>query len=185
MSRARVWWCAGTYGVLALVAACCTAPAPDVDPTLRKTLRPVVHDAVVAGLEKEGGMLADSSFASTARWFCTEKVVEIREVDGGVLKVGLVTQCSELAARGRTLVEGTAVRGPLLMELSKDGKGGYHVRRQDSPPDGAGYDEWIGRSFSEGGAALVRREDWDRTSTLESAARTHFRLPPDAPVTAL
>ncbi|MEU9014614.1 hypothetical protein AB0D12_33635 [Streptomyces sp. NPDC048479] len=185
MSGARVWWYAGAYGVLAVVVAGCTAPAPDVDPTLRKAVQPVVHDALVAGLEKEGGMLADSSLASTALWFCAEKVVEIREMDGEALKVGLVTRCSELAARGRTLVGGTGVRAPWLVELSKDGKGGYHVRRQDSPPDGVGYDEWIGRSFSQGGAEVVRHEDWDATSTLESAARTHFRLPPDAPVTTL
>jgi hypothetical protein len=71
------------------------------------------------------------------------------------------------------------------MELTKDGRGGYRVRRQDCPPDGAGYDEWIGRSFSEGGAEVVRHGDRDGTATIEATARAQFRLPADAPVTTL
>ncbi|MCX4820743.1 hypothetical protein OG883_12650 [Streptomyces sp. NBC_01142] len=185
MSRARVWRSAGACAVVAGVVAGCTAPPPDVDPRLRKAVQPVVHAALVAEVGKDGGMLGDSAPASKARWFCAEKVVEIREAQDGVLRVGLDMACSELAVRGRTLVEGTGIAAPWVMELSRDGKGGYRVRHQESPPDGAGYDDWIGRSFSEGGAEMVRHGEWQGTATLEATARTHFRLPPEAPVTQL
>ncbi|MEU4492378.1 hypothetical protein OG729_05080 [Streptomyces sp. NBC_00210] len=185
MSRARAVRSAGGCAVLAVVVAGCTAPAPDVDPRLRKAVQPVVHEALVAGLQKEGGMLADSSLAAGAHWFCAEKVVEIRETHDGALRVGLDAICAELASRDRALVQGTGVRAPWVMELTRDGRGGYRVRRQDCPPDGAGYDEWIGRSFSEGGAQVVRHVDWDGTATIEATARAQFRLPADAPVTML
>jgi hypothetical protein len=121
-------------------------------PHAEEAVQPVVHDALIATLEKGGGMLGDSPLASKARWFCVEKVVEIRETDDGALKVGLDADCSELAAQGRTLVQGTGVRGPWLMELSRDGKGPLSRpppgQPTGQPPDGAGYDDWIGRACS-------------------------------------
>lgn len=193
MSGLRVWRAAGAAGALlagvVAIAGCTAPPAPEADPTLRKAVQPVVHDALIAAQEKDGGQLADdSSLAATARWFCAEKIIEIRELEDGSVKVGLDMVCSELAARDGTLVEGSGVHAPRLMELSREGTGKaavYRVRRHDSAPDGAGHDAWIGRSFSEGGAEVVRHGDWDGTAQLEAAARTHFRLPSDAPVTTL
>ncbi|MEV6651146.1 hypothetical protein [Streptomyces sp. NPDC051219] len=184
MSRVCGWWGAGAYVVLAGVVLGCTALPPEVDPVLRKAVQPVVHDALVASLEKDVGVLSDYvELSPTARWFCAEQVVEIRETENGTLQVGIEAVCSELASRGGTLVQGTAVRAPWVWELSPDRKGGHQVRREDTAPDGAWYDAWIGRSFSKGGAAVVRHGDWDGTDAMEAQARTHFGLPEDAPVT--
>ncbi|MEV6400875.1 hypothetical protein AB0M39_39890 [Streptomyces sp. NPDC051907] len=183
MNRVGARRAAGALAALAAVTAGCTASPPDVDPELRKAVQPAVHDALVAEASKDGGLLGDSP-SSKARWFCAEKIVEIRKSEAGALTVGLVADCSELEGRAGSLVQGTGMSGPHLMKLAPTPQGAYRVTHHDAPPDGAGYDAWIGRSFSKAAAAEIRRAAWNGTPTTESAARTHFGLPADAPVTS-
>ncbi|MER6998150.1 hypothetical protein [Streptomyces sp. NPDC000410] len=161
----------------------CGLTRPDVDPDQRRLVQPLVHDALIAQMKREGGMLTQDEKHLRPQWFCSEDIIEIAGADDGQsLTVGLLAVCQEYGKRGGALVTGTGMATPWITELRKDATGRYRVTSQDSPPDGGGYVTWIERHFSEAGAEHVRDGDQELSREVEAAARRHFGVAEDAPV---
>jgi hypothetical protein len=134
---------------------------PKVDQALAEKVLPVI-DAHLQG----------------GKWFCTERVIEIRQQDDE-LRVGLDTSCQEYFRSGNTLVAASGQSSPKLVTLA-GGPDRYEVRRVQSPLDGAGYSDSVRRMFSAAGYTEVRRSVALPDPAVE--ARQEFGLPPDAPV---
>lgn len=150
---------------------------PEVDPALAAKVLPVIDEE----LEKRQwlGMLSASRPELGARWFCAERVIEIRRT-GDELAVGLDVHCDEFARDGDALVAGSGERGPKVVVLAA-GSDGYRVSRVDRSPDGKAHVPWVERNFSEEGVEELSRGGLSADATVAQARRA-FRLPSDAPV---
>ncbi|MFL6125387.1 hypothetical protein [Actinophytocola sp.] len=160
---------AGTAAVLLVTDA-----KPELDETLLREVGPVVHAALPTDRELTWpGPLK-------GRWFCAERWVETRHIDGAV-RVGLIANCSEYARRDGALVESAGLHSPLVVTLTP-GRNGWRVHDVDVPTDGAGHDASLRRMFTQPGYEEVRRSMGEPGPDPAVEAREAFRLPVDAPV---
>jgi hypothetical protein len=153
------------------------AMSPRVSPGLAAMVVPVIDAELEHG--PWPGMLSSTRPELAARWFCAERVIEIRRA-GDEVAVGIEASCDEFAREGDALVAGSGESGPKVVVLVA-GSNGYRVSRVDAPPDGDARLRWVRRSFSEDGAAQVERGSLSRDATV-TQAREAFGLPPGAPV---
>lgn len=148
---------------------------PDVDPAVAAAVLPVIDDELERG--PWAGMLSSTRPESRPRWFCAERVIEIRRTRDEVT-VGLEASCDEFARDGDVLVEGSGERAPKLVVL-RDGS--RRVIRVETAPDGDALAPWVRRHFSAAGAAELDRRNPIVDTNIAEARRT-FGLPSDAPV---
>ncbi|MFF7053304.1 hypothetical protein ACFY94_33620 [Streptomyces griseorubiginosus] len=176
MSAGR--WAAGGGAVVVLVATGAWARWPGgtgVDADLWSRVRPAVEARL---LEQVRGSGAGDEGAG-ARWFCRAEAVDLDQRDG-LVRAGVSTLCLEYGARAGSLVECSGAEVPQVMRLRREADGDYVVVSAETAPDGAGHAEWVTARFGHVTAAAL---DATVSSTaLESAARSHFGLPADAPV---
>ncbi|MFJ3672046.1 hypothetical protein ACIPSE_36890 [Streptomyces sp. NPDC090106] len=167
----------GAVVVLAASAAWVVRPA-DVDDRLWAQVRPAIEARLVAASQGTG--YGESVPRLDAHWFCEAEALELDERDG-VVRAGVDTFCVEYGVRAASLVECSSSRFPQVVRLKRGADGGYRVLTREEPPDGEGYARWTSSHFGHfavselGGAA-------PEPTALEAAARTHFGLPADAPV---
>ncbi|NNN33936.1 hypothetical protein HLK59_26940 [Streptomyces sp. S3(2020)] len=117
--------------------------------------------------------------AGGARWFCRAEALELAERDGRV-RAGVNTLCMEYGVRDRALVECSGGSYPQVVLLERRAGAGYRVVSRQEPPDGAGYAQWTESHF--GLFAERGAQDPMSSAGLEAAARTHFGLSKDAPI---
>jgi hypothetical protein len=103
---------------------------PEPDQELVRAVLPVIDEHLE--LQVTRGALAAERPDLRPRWFCAERVIEIRRA-GDELAVGLDVRCEEYARWGETLVTGTGGHGPQLALLS-GGPDRYVVRRIEPSP---------------------------------------------------
>ncbi|MCX5333250.1 MULTISPECIES: hypothetical protein [unclassified Streptomyces] len=171
-------WATGVGAVLVLVGTGTWVMWPaGVDGRLWGEVRPVIEARLAA--DSRGSGYGETVPGIRARWFCRAEALELAEHDGQV-RAGINTLCMEYGARGQALVECSGGRYPQVVRLEREGDGGYRVVSQEEPPDGAGNAEWTKAHF--GFFAESETEAPMSAATLEAAARAHFHLPADAPV---
>ncbi|TWP52462.1 hypothetical protein FKR81_09010 [Lentzea tibetensis] len=154
------------------VAAVLEERPPPVDSALAGAVTPVVD----AELQREGPWRI-----AGARWFCAERVVEIRR-QNGELKVGVHTLCDAYITDGGGLRTVGGESGAKLVTMTEAPHRVVHV---ETPPDGAGNAEWIDENFSRAGAAEVHRRIATGSGLADQAAseaRLAFGLPADTPI---
>ncbi|AYC40423.1 hypothetical protein DWG14_04688 [Streptomyces griseorubiginosus] len=174
MSAGR--WAAGGGAVVVLVATGAWARWPggtDVDADLWSRVRPAVEARLLE--QARGTGVGEPG----ARWFCRAEAVDLDE-RGGLVRAGVSTLCVEYGVRAGSLEECSGAEVPQVMRLRREADGDYVVVSAETAPDGAGHAEWVTARFGHVTAAAL---DATMSSTaLESAARSHFGLPADAPV---
>lgn len=154
------------------VAAVLEERPPPVDSALAEAVTPVVDTE----LQREGPWRV-----AGARWFCAERVVEIRR-QNGELKVGMHAVCDAYTGDGGGL---RTVGGESAVKLVTVTEAPHRVVRVETPPDGAGNADWIDQNFSRAGAAEVHRRIGTTSGLADQAAseaKLAFGLPPDATI---
>ncbi|WP_405767110.1 hypothetical protein OG539_19495 [Actinacidiphila glaucinigra] len=152
--------------------------APEVDPGLERAVLPVVDRYLTTD---PAGPLGDTELrgedGAVPQGFCTERVIEIRRVDGG-LRVGLAAWCGHYVREGDgvTALDGVATLGVVTVSPAS-----APARVGDTAwePDGDAT-EWTRANFSTGGAAEAQRlmsGDGSQLSDPEAEARAAFGLP--------
>ncbi|MGK3943159.1 hypothetical protein ABK046_32570 [Streptomyces caeruleatus] len=177
MSAGR--WAVGGGAVVVLVATGAWARWPsDADPRLWDQVRPVVEARLVE--QARGSGYGESEPGLRARWFCRAEAVDLDE-QGSLVRAGVSTLCLEYGVRAGRLVECSGAEVPQVLRLRREAGGDYVVVSQEEPPEGAGSAEWLTGHF--GLATTIALDTEVAAGPLESAARTHFGLPADSPVT--
>ncbi|WP_028810077.1 hypothetical protein [Streptomyces sp. 351MFTsu5.1] len=175
MSAGR--WAAGGGAVVVLVATGAWARLPGgtgVDAGLWSRVRPAVEARLLE--QPRGTGVGEPG----ARWFCRAEAVDLAERDG-LVRAGVSTLCVEYGVRSGRLVECSGAEVPQVIRLRREADGDYGVVSQETAPDGEGNAQWITSRFGHVTAASL--DDTVSSTALESAARTHFNLPTDTPVT--
>ncbi|MFC8347663.1 hypothetical protein [Streptomyces sp. NPDC057280] len=178
MSVVRWGFGLGATAVLVATGAWVVWPQ-DVDSDLWREIRPAIEARLVA--ESHGTGYGESVPELDARWFCHAEALELDERDG-VVRAGVDTLCMEYGVQAHALVECSGAHVPQVLRLERDADavGGYRIVSQEQAPEGAGYAEWTQAHF--GHFTRAELDDTVSASPLEAAARTHFGLPADAPV---
>ncbi|MER6284648.1 hypothetical protein [Streptomyces sviceus] len=178
MTSVRVWG-PGVGAVAVLVATGAWAMRPvGVDGRLWDEVRPAIEARLVE--QSRGAGYGESEPGLRARWFCRAEAVDLDERDG-LVRAGVSTLCLEYGVRAGRLVECGGAEAPQVLRLRREADGEYVVVSQEAPPDGAGNAEWLTSHF---GHATPAGFDTGVPSTpLESAARSHFGLSANSPVT--
>ncbi|MET7735642.1 hypothetical protein ABZT02_30375 [Streptomyces sp. NPDC005402] len=172
-------WAVGGGAVVVLVATGAWALRPvGADTQLWNQVRPAIEARLVD--QSRGAGYGESEPGLRARWFCRAQEVDLDERDG-LVRAGVNTLCLEYGVRAGSLVECGGAAVPQVLRLRREAGGGYVVVSQEEPPDGAGNAKWLTSHF--GHATTAAFDDTLPSTTLESAARTHFGLPADSPVT--
>jgi hypothetical protein len=172
-------WVTGVGAVLVLVGTGVWAmgrPA-EVDGRLWGEVRPVIEARLAA--DSRGSGYGEAEPGLGARWFCQAEALELAERDGRV-RAGVNTLCMEYGVRDRALVECSGGSYPQVVLLERRAGAGYRVVSRQEPPDGAGYAQWTESHF--GLFAERGAQDPMSSAGLEAAARTHFGLSKDAPI---
>ncbi|POX65204.1 hypothetical protein C3492_00870 [Streptomyces sp. Ru62] len=171
-------WAVGSGAVVVLVATGTWAMRPgSVDTRLWDEVRPVIEARLAA--DGHGTGYGEDVPALHARWFCRAEALDVAE-RGGEVRAGVDALCLEYGVRDGGLVECGGGRGPQVVRLERNPRGGYRVLSREAPPDGAGNEEWTEAHF--GFFARAALDDTIPSDALERAARAHFGLPADAPV---
>ncbi|MGC0339850.1 hypothetical protein RKD20_004884 [Streptomyces sp. SLBN-8D4] len=177
MSAGR--WAVGGGAVVVLVATGAWARWPsDTDPQLWNRVRPAIEARLVE--QSRGAGYGESEPGLRARWFCRAEAVDLDERDG-LVRAAVSTLCLEYGVRAGRLVECGGAEVPQVLRLRREADGDYVVVSQDGPPDGAGNAEWMSSHF--GHATTAALDTGVPATPLESAARSHFGLPANSPVT--
>ncbi|MFC8672829.1 hypothetical protein ACFUEN_09165 [Streptomyces griseorubiginosus] len=173
MTSVQVWG-PGVGAVAVLVATGAWAMRPvGVEGPLWDEVRPAVEARLLE--QARGTGVGEPG----ARWFCRAEAVDLDE-RGGLVRAGVSTLCVEYGVRAGSLEECSGAEVPQVMRLRREADGDYVVVSAETAPDGAGHAEWVTARFGHVTAATL---DATMSSTaLESAARSHFGLPADAPV---
>lgn len=174
MSAGR--WAVGGGAVVVLVATGAWARLPGgtgVDADLWSRVRPAVEARLLEQVRGSG------AGGEGARWFCRAEAVDLDE-RGDVVRAGVGTLCLEYGVRSGSLVECSGAEVPQVMRLRREADGDYVVLSAETAPDGAGHAEWVTARF--GHATAPALDAAVSAGALESAARSHFGLPADAPV---
>lgn len=168
----------GAAAVLAATGTWVMWPA-EVDEALWAEVRPVIEARVAADSRGDGP--GETVPAWRARWFCRAEALELEE-HAGEIRAGVNTLCIEYGVHDQSLVECGAGQYPQVVRLQRDAAadGGYRVVSREEPPDGEGYGRWTKAHF--GVLARTSLHEPMPSAALESAARAHFGLPPDASV---
>jgi hypothetical protein len=152
--------------------------APHVDPGLARAVLPVVERYLPTD---PVGPLVDTELrgedGAVPRGFCTERVIEIRRVEGG-LRVGLAAWCGHYVREGDKLTELDASIMAGVMTVSP-ASAPTRVSDVSWEPDGDAS-AWAEANFSAGGAAEVERVIADSQAHLTdpgAKARAAFGLP--------
>jgi hypothetical protein len=173
-------WATGAGAVVVLVATGTWVMWPaDVDARLWDEVRPVIEARIEA--ESRGSGYGETVPALEAGWFCRAEALDLEE-RGDVVRAGVNTLCMEYGVRDGTLVECSGAQGPQVVRLRRDdaAAGGYRVVSREEAPDGEGNAQWTEAHFSVLAESALRNPM--SSDALETAARTHFGLPADAPV---
>jgi hypothetical protein len=179
MAMAVVRYAVGGGAVVVLVATAVWArPSATVDADLWSRVRPVIEARLVE--QSRGGGYGESEPGLGARWFCRAEAVDLDERDG-LVRAGVSTLCMEYGVRAGDLVECGGAETPQVLRLRRETDGHYAVVSQEEPPDGAGNAEWLAAHFGHATPAVF--DPAVPTTPLESAARSHFGLSADSPVT--
>jgi hypothetical protein len=152
-------------------------PLAELDPATERAVLLVIDAELERG--PWPGMLESERPELGPRWFCVERVIEVRRA-GDELEVGIEAQCDELARSGREVLSGSGEHGPKVVVLVAE-QDGYRVDRVDVPPDGPGFVRWVEDNFSDAGRTDLYGWALSEDPNLEQARRT-FGLPADAPV---
>lgn len=185
MRRLR-WFAAGGAVVAVAVTWWLLArDKPPMDEALLDSVRPVIHEQLPRSREVSGGgMLTGSRQDLHPRWFCAVNPIEIWR-QGTDIRVGLITHCAEYGRDGDALVSGTGTSGAMAVTVTGD-PGTYRLSRVEWASDGAAHVASIERMFTPAGAREAiqaeRNGHAPDSTTLEAEARSHFGLPPTAPV---
>ncbi|MEU7097795.1 hypothetical protein AB0A66_05520 [Streptomyces longwoodensis] len=164
-------------GVLVATGAWVRWPAAGVDGPLWEEVRPVIEARLAA--QAQGTGYGSARSGPGARWFCRARALDLDERDG-LVRAGVATLCVEYGARGGALVECGGAVVPQEVRLRRGPDGGYRIVSRDRAPDGAGAAAWRRDHF--GPLTDPDRPDPAARAALETAARSHFGLPADAPV---
>lgn len=174
VTSVRVWG-PGVGAVAVLVVSGVWAMRPvEVEGRLWDEVRPAIEARLLEQVRGSGVGEGDG-----ARWFCRARAVDLTERDGLVRAV-VSTVCVEYGVRSGSLVECGGAEVPQVMRLRREADGDYQVVSAEAPPDGEGNAQWLTSRFGQATAASL--DDTVPTTPLESAARTHFGLPTNAPV---
>ncbi|WP_232838808.1 hypothetical protein [Streptomyces geranii] len=177
--RVRVWAPGGAaLAVLVAMGAWVLWP-PGIDSRLWGEVRPVIEARLVA--DSRGDGYGETVPALRARWFCRAEALDLRTDPDGVVRAGVNTLCVEYGVRAGALLECGGAAYPQVVRLAREADGHYRVVSRQEPPDGEGYSAWTRAHFSH--FAESAAGDPLSATPLETAARAHFGLPPDAPVT--
>ncbi len=177
VTSARVWG-PGVGAVAVLVATGAWARwSSDTDPRLWNQVRPAIEARLVE--QSRGAGYGESEAGLRARWFCRAEAVDLDERDG-LVRAGVSTLCLEYGVRAGRLVECSGAEVPQVLRLRREADGDYVVVSQEAPPDGAGNAEWLTAHF--GSITSVGLDTGVSSTPLESAARSHFGLPANSPV---
>jgi hypothetical protein len=172
-------WVTGVAATGVLVATGAWARwAAGVDGPLWEEVRPVIEARLAA--QEQGTGYGSALPGLGARWFCRARPLDLDERDG-VVRAGVATLCVEYGVRDGALVACSGDQVPQEVRLRRAADGGYRVVALEEAPDGAGSAAWRRDHF--GLFADPDRPDPSAQAALETAARTHFGLPPDARVT--
>ncbi|MBL1110192.1 hypothetical protein JK361_37525 [Streptomyces sp. 5-8] len=171
-------WGTGAGAVVVLAATGVWAMWPgQVDSRLWGEVRPVIEARLAA--ESRGSGYGEAVPALEAHWFCRAEALDLDD-HGDEVRAGVNTLCVEYGVRDGSLVECSAGQAPQVLRLARTADGGYRVVSREQAPDGAGNARWTRDHFGRfAGSALDRPMS---AGALESAARTRFGLPADAPV---
>ncbi|MFI0812580.1 hypothetical protein [Streptomyces echinatus] len=173
-----VRWGTGAGAVVVLVATGVWAMWPgQVDARLWSEVRPVIEARLAA--ENRGTGYGGTVPAWEAHWFCRAEALDLDD-RGGEVRAGVNTLCVEYGVRDGSLVECGAGQVPQVLRLARTADGGYRVVAREEAPDGAGNARWTKDHFGRVGSAALGRPM--SAAALESAARTRFGLPANAPV---
>ncbi|MFJ9560079.1 hypothetical protein ACIRQQ_08565 [Streptomyces fuscichromogenes] len=179
MTSVRIWGPGAGAVVVLVVAGVWARGSSAVDAGLWAQVRPAVEARLVTQATGSGYAEADEPELGS-RWFCRAEAMELEE-SGGRVRAGVDTLCLEYGAHGGNLVECSGTQTPQVVRLERDpAGGGFRVVSAEEPPDGAGYGEWEESHFSRYAAGRLDRPM--ASTVLETAARSHFGLPADAPV---
>ncbi|MEU9344627.1 hypothetical protein AB0D74_25850 [Streptomyces sp. NPDC048278] len=177
MTSVRIWG-TGAGAMAILVAAGVWARGSSaVDAGLWAQVRPAIEARLVT--QSAGTGAGESEPALRSRWFCRAEVLDLEE-SGGRVRAGVNTLCEEYGERAGALVLCTGAEIPEVVRLERaPSDSGYRVVSEEQAPEDDSA-EWEEHHFSHYAASHL---DKGMTSTgLQTAARTHFGLPAEAPV---
>ncbi|MFG2956101.1 hypothetical protein ACGF5O_20550 [Streptomyces sp. NPDC048291] len=177
MTSVRIW-STGAGAVAILVATGVWARGSSaVDAGLWAQVRPAIEARLVT--QSAGTGAGESEPALRSRWFCRAEALDLEE-SGGRVRAGVNTLCEEYGERAGALVLCTGAEIPEVVRLERNpSDGGYRVVSEEQAPDEDGA-EWEEHHFSHYATSHL---DKGMTSTdLQTAARTHFGLPPGTPI---
>ncbi|NEB03773.1 hypothetical protein G3I78_32665 [Streptomyces sp. SID13726] len=172
-------WVVGGGALVVLVATGVWASRPAaVDADLWSQVRPAIEARLMS--EAHGTGYGETEPQLRARWFCHADAIDLAE-HAGLIRAGVTTLCVEYGIRSGTLVECAGAETPQLLGLRRQPDGDYRIVSQETPPDGALHSDWLTTHFGPTTTAALKTTT--PSTTLEQAARTHFALPADSPVT--